>query len=874
MAEEHAKQSYMVSSVVAANESAIRSIKDSSGSADTQLQSGWNSFGKRTVAATESYIDGVHPSSTNSDSAQKKKAKSRKGLAKSFVCTEPGCQKSFTRFEHLGRHRLNHAPKQIFTCSWPGCTKCFVRDDLLVRHLDRHRRRNMNFEAHDHAGSSVSPTPDHAKTTSRSPLTDTQSVVVPKIETVSELLNEDLKPDSGFTPDTNFAEPLKFSVPDNSGEVDTSSPAVASSYQSLSVGFDDITGTQAPLSIAKLMSAPLPTEFADVRPMTDNPTATAASSTDLIDWLFSDGMLSGNRDYFAPDDFNSFLESPIIDISQMSTPPQFSQYKIMSEQAREGLLKLVPSLQNEPDFLLPKVREYMDLYWEKFHFQFPILHRRSFDVDLAPAPLLLSMTLIGGSYARARHITEQIAEPLRWIIFGSPDFHPPTKAWVLQSLLLLEIYEKMLSTRRLHERAHIHHGATLQLIRRGSTLHDSSTVSIPGDGDENTWKRWVEAESIKRAVFVAFILDVTHSILFGHSILMFAHEMRLSLPCDEAIWDSTEDQRKQLLSKPALPFLVALKRILNQQTVEVDSLGRLVLSCGVMSLAIQMSHQALQVSSIGWGSFRDTWKSTISRAYDFWLTDYVPQRHQKQKVLVSDAASVDSCSNSDSDMGPMFVLLHHMAQICMHVARYDLHVFCYDKRVLGRSTLEQDVLASKRHMYEWAQSPGGIEAAYHSLKALYKTLILGDESPKIYRISPVVESATPCGYSAVDDIFIHRAAMIVHCTLVYWAYAYCRCGPESKMLVDTRRASQNGLASKEQEWAMAAESGRAFLERMNRGAVTPSDLDQMENRHLTVGLLKWVILSLRGSEWELLEEMIAILEGCVQRSLGKEIYEL
>ena len=72
----------------------------------------------------------------------------------------------------------------------------------------------------------------------------------------------------------------------------------------------------------------------------------------------------------------------------------------------------------------------------------------------------------------------------------------------------------------LHERAHIHHGTTLQLVRQGSTLLDPSISLLTDNVETSSWRQWVEAESIKRAVFTAFILDVAHSVLFGHGELL------------------------------------------------------------------------------------------------------------------------------------------------------------------------------------------------------------------------------------------------------------------------------------------------------------------------------------------------------------------
>ncbi|KAK9374431.1 fungal-specific transcription factor domain-containing protein [Lipomyces chichibuensis] len=828
---------------------------------------------------------------------KKKKAKSRKGLGKIFVCQVAGCNKSFTRLEHLGRHQLNHSPKQIFMCSWPGCTKSFVRDDLRLRHIDRHRKRNSandNGQPPDEV--IVRSQPGRSKGSLQENLPP--SIHVSQIQMSSpaqydsnmETVNPQSFSANGsamttFTPIDYTKDSNTSHIPNLPSFQDFSAESHVS-VTSVNTEYDQVHGSAlSPISVAATSQLGADTQRMPHHSIGSDPTLAnngiclndvvrksssdshdpplvneeysvpevSPSSADLIDWLFSDGMLSGNREYFAPPDSNSFFESPVIDISQLSTPPQLTQSGVMSEAKRQELTAVLPSLRSHPDFTLDKIHRYIELYWEKFHFQFPVLHKRLFEVDGAPEPLVFSMILIGASYDGARELAIVIAEPLRGLIFGAPEFHSPTKVWILQSLLLLEVFEKTMSSRKLHERAHIHHGATLQLIRRGRTLLDPS-IALPGDGDadESTWRRWVEAESIKRAVFMAFILDVSHSILFGHSLLMYPYEIRLSLPCDDRIWDSADDERPLLISKPTPPFLAGLKRLLNQQSVEVDGFGRHVLLCGLVSLSIQMSQQALQVSSIGWGSFRDTWKSTLGRAYDFWKEDY------EHAGSVSRDKETRAIPNQDRNR-PIFSMIYRMAHVCMHVPRYDLHVFCGDERVLGRSTLAQDYVASKRHMYEWSRTKSARLAAFHSIKALFRVYILGDGNTSSY----------PAGYSILDDLFPHRSAMIVHCMLVFWTYAYCVEGPESDILSSKSSLSRASFAHwKDQEWAIAAESGRTFLERMN-AANTPEELEQMKNKNLTVGLLKWVILSLSGSKWELMGEMCSLLDNCVQQCLGR-----
>lgn len=64
----------------------------------------------------------------------------KKQGAKRFECTHAGCNKRFTRLEHMQRHALNHSGAGDFTCS--RCSAHFRRPDLLERHMNRHRQRD------------------------------------------------------------------------------------------------------------------------------------------------------------------------------------------------------------------------------------------------------------------------------------------------------------------------------------------------------------------------------------------------------------------------------------------------------------------------------------------------------------------------------------------------------------------------------------------------------------------------------------------------------------------------------------------------------------------------------------------------------------
>ncbi|PWN46763.1 hypothetical protein IE53DRAFT_382635 [Violaceomyces palustris] len=60
-----------------------------------------------------------------------------------YPCDIPGCNKSYSRPDHLLRHKLNHEVDRVLACT--QCDRTFVRQDLLVRHLERHALRGKTL---------------------------------------------------------------------------------------------------------------------------------------------------------------------------------------------------------------------------------------------------------------------------------------------------------------------------------------------------------------------------------------------------------------------------------------------------------------------------------------------------------------------------------------------------------------------------------------------------------------------------------------------------------------------------------------------------------------------------------------------------------
>lgn len=73
-----------------------------------------------------------------------RQSKSTAGAEKRFACNHDGCDRRFTRHEHLQRHYQNHAGGD-FTCD--RCRAHFKRRDLLDRHISRHEAKDAEGSA-------------------------------------------------------------------------------------------------------------------------------------------------------------------------------------------------------------------------------------------------------------------------------------------------------------------------------------------------------------------------------------------------------------------------------------------------------------------------------------------------------------------------------------------------------------------------------------------------------------------------------------------------------------------------------------------------------------------------------------------------------
>lgn len=516
------------------------------------------------------------------------------------------------------------------------------------------------------------------------------------------------------------------------------------------------------------------------------------------------------------------------------------------------------------------MQTYISSYWYNFNEQLPILHKPTFAPDRTHNLLLIAMMAIGASNLEKTHgheVTEAgaslsnfLAWHLRWEIFSDYHFRPPAKLWVFQALLLLELYEKMYSTRALHERAHIHHATTITLMRRGSSLIGRSALDSPpsvrddkqglnGSRHSSTsgantpdewWHHWVINEATRRAAFAAFVIDSTHATMFGHSTVMVAHEMRLPLPCDEALWNATNSAEVGRIEanlhasgiKP-ISFLEGLKRTLNGQEVRTNSFGRTILMSGLLSVSWHMNQRDLQVNSLGVSQAlggRDKWRGSLTRAFDLWKQDFDRSlAHTQPEKITTDSRTV----------------LHHLAHMAMHVDIVDCQMVARAKRLLGRTIGSQDLNSAQRRMKDnWAPTAKARDATWYALRFL-STVLVPDNS-----------TYATFDYSPRDDVILNRPWVVYFAALIVWSYGFALEGPSSQ------------AAPPDYDFDAQVRDMRSYLRQL--GSVrSPEDLKSLRGFNKCSGLLMVLRTTFEKTRWELLHEAALLLANCIQLLNGQ-----
>lgn len=409
------------------------------------------------------------------------------------------------------------------------------------------------------------------------------------------------------------------------------------------------------------------------------------------------------------------------------------------------------------------------------------MHKPTFSVDSSPDHLIIAIIILGASHKQERNVctvdrsrsdlAKLLAWHLRWDIFRSSNTREG-ELHTFQALCLLELYEKMHSSRALHERAHVHHATAITLMRRGTFLGLASSQSLTpsmqkldgtnscilNDAEDMWYRNWVHKESVRRVAFTAFMIDSLHAAMFGHSMIMATHELRLVLPCDGKLWnasDASEVIKLEATVRSAgirrTTFAEGLRDILNGQTVDTEPFGRSLLLCGLLSVSWQMSQRDMQLSSLDKASRAQgkggKWQQAITKATKTWKN--MESQHDVGIATCGGAVIANS------------LVLYHLARFSQHADIVECQIFAGAKKVLGRPIGRSDRERADLFIRKsWAPSQEARQATFSALNLLCSAF-------KSIKVDEKVEGGLFIEGATSDSLWVLYMAV-----LIIWCYSY------------------------------------------------------------------------------------------------------
>ncbi|KAI1865311.1 uncharacterized protein JN550_008359 [Neoarthrinium moseri] len=717
-------------------------------------------------------------------------------------------------------HQLNHDPQKVFRCDVPDCSQSFVRFDLLERHKKRHgtnyvpRNRTSSFSTSAKVsspdvtmmtpGSSTSTNGQGQPAYQPGPPRTSSILLSPESNPVgippTSLLNGHGNPVTTSTPWSQPVDPVNVIRPRNGG------------YAPQPTMHDHTQASFAPFSTMDMPTDP--NDFA---------------RNNFAMWLFDSQRNFADFSMSNLPFFEGGLESPfnnqityenesLTSRSQMDlTPPRLTDMPddTMPEFRRQEILTWVrmfrqKQMKTDPLYatllhdsgddipgLSPEMlRECLRHFWDHVAPRLPIVHQPTFSPASCSVFLLLVMIALGAASVQAQSPSMALKEHgafadliitcVRWEILTAEDASPPVDLWVAQALLLLEFYEKLISTRKLHERANIYHSATLTLLRRGSPLigrsGSESPPDVPASADQGGfdgrawWIRWAETEAMHRVVFAAFMMDIVHAAMFQHTADMAPHEIRLPLPCDDNLWSaSSPEELRQLEAsfrmygvKP-VTFLDGLKRAIHGKEVQTHPFGRMIIMCGLLSVGWHLNHRETHLKWLDMSSSstdtREKWSQMLLQAFDGWKRSF-------DDAMGSSSSGFGASTQQHGSNGLIqsAAVLYHLAHMSLYVDMIDCQVFAGAKRLVGRKITMRDHSNVVSRMRIWAAHATTRHAVLHAFKLLHSVLI----DPRQRRLSAyhngTASSAYGAQYSCRTDPDPHRPWIMYYATLTIWSY--------------------------------------------------------------------------------------------------------
>ncbi|ORY25649.1 fungal-specific transcription factor domain-domain-containing protein [Naematelia encephala] len=219
-------------------------------------------------------------------------------------------------------------------------------------------------------------------------------------------------------------------------------------------------------------------------------------------------------------------------------------------------LWLMPDIDDFPDH--ETLSDFVDLYFEKFHPTFPILHRATFVRAETPPMLLLATAAIGATFAdkEFKPISAALCELVRRMVqwMRASDQRSKFDIDALIAYTLVTLLGLSCGSRELFLHSEISRCSLNTSRRRLHWLRTNRDDSFKGGNSvEDRWQVFIEEEGRKRVGWGIFLLDLQMAMLLGMAPISTVSEATVQLPCDEALWEAPDAVSWAALDKAQKP---------------------------------------------------------------------------------------------------------------------------------------------------------------------------------------------------------------------------------------------------------------------------------------------------------------------------------
>ncbi|KAL7629779.1 hypothetical protein AAE478_001302 [Parahypoxylon ruwenzoriense] len=502
------------------------------------------------------------------------------------------------------------------------------------------------------------------------------------------------------------------------------------------------------------------------------------------------------------------------------------------------------------------LQSYCDLYFTKFNAAYPLIHQATFEPSHKESLLLISIVLLGASYSDkdAHQLAVCIHDVIRPAIFSHASFNPKPDLWMLQTILLVECFGKSRAGQKQHDMSHLFHGMLINLIRRSdcqSVRPARPNEDNKGDAqDDGGWRQWAEAEEKKRLALLSFMWDTQHAVLFCQSLCMSAFELRLPLPCNQALWEApsaAEWSRLSILTPPEPMYLLALKSYITRDTYRIprlNGLSRVILFHGLMSIFWDMRRR--DQTSLGVISSQGgRWQSRLEVAYHAWRADFDDFCLRQSALTLAEIgnASVNKNAKVELDVWrTAYLAVYHAAHVLLHSEFLDIQIFAGARHILGKAVRGSDFIRSEKIVKRWGITRTGRDSD--------KTDESTDAASAAWHAALLLQTASQTLVDFDSMGLFHVPWCLYLATLTIWTFHH----------TGTKALGSGPEDDSELVWDAQAEM-RAVVDSMVE--VGTEGLPEVQGLKRTGGLV-WVMAEVLGKvRWGIVHAGVTVLKGLV-----------